>query len=85
MRLKSFIILILLLVSVSMGYILKTILKTYRIFVFIDVNSKPADIERLQVILRYQNIIWLLLTIIIIGLIILFYIENRDKIKNFGS
>ena len=77
---KSVFISLLILITITMGCILRMLLRIYRVLVGV---ASPTDIEKFNTIAFYQNIIWILITTIILGLIALIYIENKNKILKF--
>ena len=83
MKLKSFIISILILITIAVGYIVSLLIKEYRVYVFISTETTPSEIERLGTMMKYQNLIWVFLAVIILGLISLIVIENKDKIQGY--
>ncbi len=83
MRLKSAIISILMIITIAMGYILNVLLKLYRVSIVIDADSTPSEIKRFSNIIKYQNITWVLIAAMILGLIALLCIENKNKITAF--
>ena len=58
-------------------------LKMYRVSVFITTDSTPLEIERFSTMMEYQNLIWIFLAVITIGLISLICIENKARIQEY--
>lgn len=81
MKLKLILTSLLMLITITMSYFLRLLLRIYRIYAFIGPHLTPKDLENLQTIIRYQNIIWILIFIIIAGLIALICIDNKTRIS----
>lgn len=85
MRIRFILTPFLILITIIMSCFLRLLLRIYRLNSFIGTDLTPKDLEYLQTILRYQNIIWILIFIIITGLIVYLILDLRQKFHQKSS
>jgi len=83
MNLKSVIAAILLIVTIVLSFLFYKVSKLYRMFIFIDENTPQSSIDRLAQISKYQNIVWILVAILAIGLISIIVLQYKEKVRKY--
>ena len=83
MNLKSVIAAILLIVTIVLSFLFYKVSKLYRMFIFIDENAPQSSIDRLAQISKYQNIVWILVAILAIGLISIIVLQYKEKVRKY--
>jgi len=83
MNLKSVIAAILLVVTIVLSSLFYKVSRLYRMFIFIDENAPQSSIDRLAQISKYQNIVWILVAILAIGLISIIVLQYKEKVRKY--
>ena len=78
MKYKSVISTLMVFVTIALSYYIKSITRLYRMFIVIDESTPQSTIDTLNTIIKHQNILWILLGILIVGIVFLLVVEFQS-------